>query len=175
LDDYLLVARILRNYGFDGYLSVKSFTDFSDTLFSLRDAYIYVFGDYRKFVVEEALEKNGQILIKFKNFDSFDDVVFLFKKNIYIKAENARKLDKDEYYVHDLIGLKTFQKDLFFGEVIDVLTLAANDVLVVRRTDGKEALVPFVGEFVFNVDLKNKRIDISDKEDFTYEDEDDEN
>ncbi len=175
MDDYFLVARILGNYGFDGYLTVKSFTDFDETLFSLREVYIHVFGDYRKFIVEETVEKNGQILIKFKNFDTFEDVVFLFRKDIYIKAENARKLGKDEFYVHDLIGAKVFQKDLFFGEVIDVLTLTANDVLVVKRANGKEALIPFVNEFVFDVNLKKKRISITDKEDFTFENGSDEN
>ncbi len=170
-----MIAKILGNYGFDGYLVVKSLTDFSDTLFSLREAYIYVFGDYRKFIVENAFEKNGKVIIKFKNFDAYDDVVFLFKKNVYVKAENARKLNEDEYFVHDLIGLKAYQKDVFFGEVIDVLTLKANDVLVIKRVDGKEALVPFIGEFVFDVDLDKKRIEVSDKENFTFEDDDDEN
>ncbi len=169
MNDYFLVARIVGNYGFDGYLTVKSLTDFNDTLFSLREAFIFVFGDYRKFIVEEIIEKNGQIILKFENFDTFDDVVFLFKKNIYVPAEKARKLGKDEYFVHELIGLNVYQKSRFFGKVIDVLTLTANDVLVVETREGKEALVPFVNDFVFDVDVLNKRLEISDKEDFIFD------
>ena len=172
MNDYLAVARILTNYGFNGRLVLKSLTDFNETLFSLHEAFIDVFGDYRKFIVEETEEKNGRILIKFKNFDSFEDVKFLFGKEICIKSEQARKLGKDEYYVHDLIGSDVFQKDAFFGKVIDVLTLEANDVLVVERKDGKEAMIPFVSDFVFDVDIKNKRIEVSDKESFTYDDDD---
>jgi len=169
LDDFFTVARITGNFGFDGYLILKPFTDFEDTLLSLQEVYIFVFGDYRKFFVEEIKEKNGQFLIKFKNFVSYEDVLFLFKKDILIPSEKAHKLSSDEYYVHDLIGLKVLQNNLFFGKVIDVLQLPANDVLVVKKENGKEVMLPFVNDYVLDVDLKNKIISISDKEDFSFD------
>ncbi len=172
MKDLFLVAGIIKPYGHEGYLMIKSYSDFSDTFFLNREVYIDIWGDYRKFYINDVLEKREVLLVKFENFDSDEDVRFLSGSEIYAESNKLRKLDDNEYYIHDLIGMEVFQAEKFFGEVTDVLTLSSNDVLVVNRTDGKEALIPFINDYVFDVNLKANKILVSDKEDYLYDDED---
>ncbi len=61
--------------------------------------------------------------------------------------------DPDTFYDHQLVGLRAQLTDGSpLGEVVAVLHEGA-DTLVVRRTDGGEALIPFVAAIVPTVDL----------------------
>ena len=67
--------------------------------------------------------------------------------------------DEDEYYDTQLVGLAAELTDgSSLGEVTDVLHLPGGDVLVVRRSHGVEALVPFVRAIVPTVDLPSGRL-----------------
>jgi 16S rRNA processing protein RimM len=67
--------------------------------------------------------------------------------------------DPDEFHDHHLVGLTAVSVDgADIGEVIRVEHLPAAELLVVRREDGREALVPFVKAIVPEVDLAGGRI-----------------
>jgi len=71
--------------------------------------------------------------------------------------------DPDEFYDHQLVGLAA--EDLegrALGEVTAVLH-GAQDLLQVRATDGRDALVPFVKALVPEVDLAGGRVVIADR------------
>jgi 16S rRNA processing protein RimM len=71
----------------------------------------------------------------------------------------------DEYYDAQLLGLlavTTGGTDV--GRVEDVLHLPGQDLLAVRHPDGRESLIPFVTEFVPEVDVARGRIVLSPPE-----------
>ena len=45
------------------------------------------------------------------------------------------------------------------GKVVEIMKTAAHDILVIQN--GKKHMVPNIDEFIKNVDLVNKRIDIN--------------
>lgn len=72
--------------------------------------------------------------------------------------------DEDEFYDHQLIGLAAYDLDgTHLGEVVNVSHGAAQDLLVVRTPDRREALVPFVKALVPSVDLGENRVVIADR------------
>jgi 16S rRNA processing protein RimM len=72
--------------------------------------------------------------------------------------------DPDEYYDHQLVGLAAHDEDgAHLGEVTGLVHGAAQDLLVVRTPDGRDALVPFVRALVPEVDLAGRRIVIADR------------
>jgi 16S rRNA processing protein RimM len=79
-----------------------------------------------------------------------------------------RPRDPEEYYDHQLLGL-TVHADAGGGEpfrvgtVSEVLHSGAQDVLVVRRDDGREAMVPFVAALVPEVDVTAGRLVVADR------------
>jgi len=62
-------------------------------------------------------------------------------------------------------------KGKVIGYISDVLCLKANDVLTIRNNDGKEYMIPFVSDFVKEVDLKKKEVILTDR-DLEFYDED---
>lgn len=67
--------------------------------------------------------------------------------------------DPDEYRDHQLVGLAAVSTEgERLGEVVDIDHAPASDLLVVRRPDGRTALVPFVTAIVPEVDLAGGRV-----------------
>jgi 16S rRNA processing protein RimM len=67
--------------------------------------------------------------------------------------------DPDEFHDTQLMGLRADLVDgSRLGEVTDVLHLPHGDVLVVRREEGAEVLVPFVKAIVPEVDVAAGRL-----------------
>jgi 16S rRNA processing protein RimM len=74
-------------------------------------------------------------------------------------AEVASPDDPDEFADHELVGLAAVSvagEDL--GEIERVDHAPASDLLVLRRPDGRSALVPFVKAIVPEVDLAGRRV-----------------
>jgi 16S rRNA processing protein RimM len=64
--------------------------------------------------------------------------------------------DPDEYYDHQLEGLAVRSVDgLELGVVEQMVHGPAQDLFVIRRPDGGELLLPFIAEFVPEVDLED--------------------
>ncbi len=72
--------------------------------------------------------------------------------------------DPDEFYDHQLVGLAVHDLE---GRALGVVTAlvhgGAQDLLAIRTTDGREALVPFVSELVPEVDVPGGRLVVADR------------
>lgn len=78
--------------------------------------------------------------------------------------EDARPEDPEEFYDHQLVGLRVVTTDgRDVGEVRAVVHGAAQDLLAVRTGPGPEALVPFVTALVPEVDLDEGRVVVADR------------
>jgi 16S rRNA processing protein RimM len=70
--------------------------------------------------------------------------------------------DPDEFYDHQLVGMDVQLADgTPVGELTEVLHLPYQDLLTVARPDGTEVLVPFVNEFVPEIDIEQQRVVIT--------------
>ena len=95
------------------------------------------------------------VILKFKEFQSINDVERFRGKSLYVTRENAVRLEKDEYFIADMIGMKVIStegEDL--GELTDVLQTGANDVYVVHREGQPDLLLPAIRECIRNVDME---------------------
>lgn len=172
MEDYFLIAKILSVFNTDGFVRVKSHSDFPERFFLLDKIYINIFGERRLFFVEDVDRIEGNFILKLKNFDSDDDVEFLVGSTVFVNKNDVVQLEKNTHFIHDLIGCKVFFSTKFFGKIVDVLSLTSNDVYVVENEDGEQILIPVVSEFVLDINIKEKVINL--KKDFD-EFSDDEN
>ena len=72
--------------------------------------------------------------------------------------EEAKDLDDDEFYFEELIGLDVYTDDILVGKCDDVREYPQGEIIVVKRDDKKDALIPFRKEFVKEVNKELKRI-----------------
>ncbi len=67
--------------------------------------------------------------------------------------------DPDEFHDFQLIGLAAEDPDgAPLGEIVGVQHAPSADLLVLRRPDGHQALIPFVAAIVPSVDLAGRRV-----------------
>lgn len=96
------------------------------------------------------------VIVKFKEFDSINDIEKYKGKPLLVTRENAIKLAKNEYFIADMIGMDVITEDQNkFGTLKEVLQTGANDVYIVETTEGKEVLLPAIKECIRNVDMEN--------------------
>jgi 16S rRNA processing protein RimM len=87
---------------------------------------------------------------------------------------DQRPDDPEEFYDHQLTGLRVTTTDNEeVGEVAGVVHTGAQDLLVVRRDDGGEALVPFVVALVPRVDLDAGTVEVADRPGLLFPDRED--
>ena len=100
----------------------------------------------------------GRVLVAFDGIESPEAVRELANWTIEIADEEARKLDEDEYFLHDLVGMQLVDAaGTPRGEVIDAYD-GGGGVLLKVRHGGAEFEVPFAAEICTSIDIGAKRI-----------------
>lgn len=170
--DYLLIASIEQIYGKDGYLRIKSFSDFPERFTRLRKVYLDFWGDKKTFFIEDVKNVKGSIIVKFEKFDSIRDSQLLLKREMYIDEKDAVSLPKNHFFVHDLIGSDVIAEKECLGVITDVIKGKGNDVLVIKSDDNREILFPLVLKFIEKFDVAQKKLILNITKDFLQDDQD---
>lgn len=93
-------------------------------------------------------------IVKFKGIDNINDVEKYKGKSLLVSREDAVKLEKDEYFIADLIGMKVFTAEAELGVLKDVLETGANEVYVVDSKEYGEVLIPAIQQCILNVNTE---------------------
>lgn len=155
------VGVITQPHGIRGEVKVFPTTDDAGRFRKLKEVIMDDGRERRNLEIEGVKFFKQFVILKFKGFDSINDVEKYRSARLYVTRDNAVKLQKDEYFIADLIGLEVVTEDEgHFGTIKDVLTTGANDVYVVARDDGSEALLPAIGECVRKIDMEQGKITV---------------
>lgn len=151
------IGQIVNTQGLKGEVRVYPYTDDINRFDELEHFYLDKnLSD--KYEVERVRYKGNMVIMKIKDIDSIELAEKLKTKNMYIKREQGRQLEEDEFFVADLIGLDVFTVDGDkIGIVKDVLQHAINDVYVVDNGE-KEYLIPSIKKFVPTIDLEENKM-----------------
>lgn len=158
MSKFYYFAEIKSVFGKSGFVSAKSFSDIIKRLADFSFVFIDIFGEKRKIFVESFEVEKMNLLLKFKNFDTDDDVKDLIGKKLYISSENKFELNQNEYLIKDLLDCRVILNNKFFGKLIDVIQLESNDVYVLLSENNSEILLPAVSDFIQSIDIKQKTI-----------------
>ena len=153
--EFLRVGTIASTHGIRGEVKVFPTTDDVKRFKKLKHCFLDTGKERIPLEVESVKFFKQFAILKFEHYDNINDVEKYKGKDLLVDRANAVKLQKDEYFIADLIGLKVVTdegKD--FGTLKDVLQTGANDVYVIEGTDGKEYLFPVIRECVLEVSLE---------------------
>ena len=156
MEELLIVGTITSTHGVKGEVKVYPRTDDVRRFKKLKEVFLDT-GKEKIMLHPESVKFFKQfVIIKFREFNSMNEVEGLKNKDLLVDRKNAVKLEEGEYFIADLIGLKVYREngDLL-GELTDVLQTGANDVYVVQKSDGKEVLLPAIKDCIKEVDIKN--------------------
>ena len=156
------LGKIKKAHGVRGEASVEAWTEYERfeeitdvTLVSPDES------ETRKARIENVRENRGRALIKFSGIDTPEEMQTLKEWTIEIPESQARTPDPDEYFIHDLVGMRLIDRSgTDRGQVIDAYEGGGGLLLHVRRDDDKEYDVPFAASICVDIDVKKKVITV---------------
>lgn len=156
----LVVGRIGKAQGLKGEVTVEVRTDDPELRFA-RGAVLLTEPAARGPLTVDRIRAQGpRVVLGFAGIE--DRTAAEGLRNTLLVAEidpNELADDPDEFYDHQLIGLRVVTVDgRAVGVVREMIHLPAQDLFAVRRADGREVLIPFVSEFVPEVDLAARTV-----------------
>ena len=151
----LQVGVITQTHGIKGEVKVFPTTDDASRFKKMKDVIMDTGRERLNMEIEGVKFFKQFVIVKFKGYDSINDVEKYKGAKLYVTRDKAVKLKKDEYFVADLIGMQVVTEDgLFFGVLKDVMATGANDVYVVARENAPEVLLPAIRECVRDIDME---------------------
>lgn len=112
-----------------------------------------------KTTVLNAIPHKGELLVSFSALPDREAADACKGALLFIPSSEAAPLARGEVWVHELERMEVFDENA--GKIGDVQLLmegAAQQVLSVKTLGGKELLIPFVPEFVLEVDRERMAI-----------------
>lgn len=161
MEERLQVGVISSTHGVRGEVKVFPTTDDLNRFKKLKEV-ILVSGKIEKVLKITSVKFFKQFaILKFDGIDSLNDVEIYRGAQLFVNRKNAVKLEKDEYFIADLIDLLVVdEEENEIGILTDVMKTGANDVYIVKNSDGKEILFPAIKECILNIDFKNKKMKV---------------
>lgn len=160
------MGRVVKAHGVSGELVVDVKTDDPDSRFA-PGATLHARppkgAPPRDHTVESVRQHGNRLLVRLAGVGDRDAADALRGTLFVVESADLPPTDDpDEYYDHQLEGLKVRTvggSDV--GEVAEVVHTAGGELLAVRRPgDATEVLVPFVSAIVTSVSLEDKLIEI---------------
>ncbi|MEU3569391.1 ribosome maturation factor RimM [Kitasatospora sp. NPDC036755] len=155
----LVVGRIGRAHGIRGDVSVEVRTDEPELRLGPGAVLLTDPASAGPLTIESGRVHSGRLLLRFVGVKDRNAAEALRGTMLIAEIDpEERPEDPEEYYDHQLIGLDVVLLDgTPVGELAEVLHLPYQDLLMVRKADGTEVLVPFVSQIVPTIDLENQR------------------
>lgn len=114
-----------------------------------------------KLQIEQVKFFKNLVILKFKGYDSIDDVIPWKGGKLCVHRSQVAPCGKDEYYIADLIGMAVVSDDgEELGTVTDVLQTGANDVYVVGQPGRRDLLLPAIRDCILKVDMESRVITV---------------
>ena len=156
MEDLLQVGIITSTHGVRGEVKVYPTTDDPRRFRRLKEVVLDTGREKLNLEIEGVKFFKQFVILKFKGLDNINYIEKYRQKSLYVTRKNAVRLQRDEYFIADLIGLKVQDEDgTELGTVKDVIETGANDVYEVEMADGRSLLLPAIKQCILNVDVEN--------------------
>ena len=162
--EYLSLGKIIGNFGKEGVLKIYSTTNMGNKRYKT-GATIFMFNPENETREEyKVLNYRHQGLfdfIKLEGIDTPEDALSKKGQEIHV-IKNNKDLDKNTYFFSDLKGCKIIDKNKnYLGIVKEIEEFPAQLTLRVKREGKPDFFVPFIEQFIINVNIKSKEIVIN--------------
>lgn len=171
-DEWFTLAGIVRPQGRRGEVLADLLTDFPGQFTGAAELCLFRPDGSRSPATVESHwmptgRNAGRIVLKLAGVDSITDAERLAGCKVQLRQSERVPLEEHTYYVTDLVGCTLQQGGEEVGRVVDLhfplnsegrrLEDAAS-LFVVRKANGDEVMVPFVNDFVEEIDTTAKII-----------------
>ena len=159
--DYLSLGTIIGSFGLDGTLKIYSSTNMSNKRYKVGNK-VFLYNPQTKEREEhEVLAFRHAVpfdFVKLNGIENPEEAQALKQYEIHVE-KNQNDLEKDTYFYSDLRGCKVLDQDgNELGIVKEVEEFPAQLTLRVMRKGKPDFFVPFVSQFIKQINIENKVI-----------------
>ena len=166
-NDFIVIGRITSTHGIKGWVSIESYSSNLEDIFDYK-LFLNIDGNFKKIDINDYRMMPKKIIVKIKNVDSIELAEKFLDYKIYTKSDELSKLNEDEYYWNDLIGCSVYSNEQhLLGNVTNIIRNSSSDILVIKnRENQEEILIPFIKDYLLEVNLREKTIGVNWKNDY---------
>lgn len=160
--NYLLLGKIVKPHGLKGEVKIFSSTDFAKLRYQKDHVvFVYLNNEYKPLTVDHYFRLSNYDVVAFKEYNDINKINELLNKDIFIKKEDAT-LPKNYFHYIDLIkSIIIDENNNEIGIVKAIVDYPANKCLkCIHNKTHKEFEIPFVDEFILNIDITKKIIKV---------------
>lgn len=155
MEELLRVGVITSTHGIRGEVKVFPTTDDPQRFKALKHCIVQTRRETIELEVQSVKFFKQYVILKFKSYDSINDIEQFVKKDLMVTRENAVTCEPGEYFICDLIGLKVItDTGEQLGTLTEVLETGANNVYEVTMENKKTVLIPVIDQCILAHDLE---------------------
>ena len=149
MEEFIQVGAVSSPHGVHGEAKVYPMTDDAERFRRLREIYLDDGGEKKLLHILSCKFSGKMVILKFQEFHTPEEIDRQRRKGLFVTRDQAVPLEKDEYFIADLIGLRVEKEDgTGLGTLADVIETGANDVYAVRTETGGEILLPAIHDCI---------------------------
>ncbi len=155
--DRYKIGKIVNAVGLKGEVKVYNYSDYKERFEEIET----VFVEELEYRIMNARFMKDVAILKLEGVDDRNGAEALKEKDLYITENMLRVLPEDTYYIKDLIGIKVIDTNgQYVGMISDVLKNSAQDLYEIELENKKKFLLPAVEEFVLNINMEEKTMQV---------------
>lgn len=159
MENLLQVGVISSTHGIRGEVKVFPTTDDVKRFKKLKNVILDTGKQQLPLEVEGVKFFKQFAILKFKGIDNINDIEMYKGKSLLVTREHAVKLEKDEYFITDMIGMEVYlDNEAKFGVLEDVLQTGANDVYEIKTEEHGMVLVPAIQDCILSVNIEERKM-----------------
>ena len=155
-DDLILFGRIVKTSKEDGNLFIRSFEEIEYK--NIDFLFVEIDGTYIPFKINEIKKiKKNSLEIKFEFINNPKEAAEIVSKNVFIEKKFCTYKEENK---NEIIGYIVIDEDLSkLGEIVNIINNNIQKLLEIKENNStKSFLIPYVNEFIFNIDHSKKTI-----------------
>ena len=161
--DMIAIGKIRTSHGVHGFLKVVSFSGEVEHFYNLKSVLLKSGKMEKNLDIEEIKPMGDSVIIKFNGIDSPEKAKSLSGLEIWVPRENAAALSENEYYHADLLLCDMYFDGEVVGHVKSIFEGGGGELFEVVLKSNETVLVPFRDEFIGEISIEKKLIELKNK------------
>lgn len=158
-EEYVLIGKIVNTHGIKGELRLLSNFKYKDRVF-LENRRIYIGEEKIEAIINSYRHHKIFEMITLKGYNNINEVLKYLNKEVYVKR-NDLSLNTNDYLDEDLVNLSVIFNNQEVGHVVAVRQINPKNKIIEALINDKITLIPYHNDFIKNVDLENKKIELN--------------
>lgn len=151
--DFIYVGKIVNTHALKGEVRILSSFDYKNDIYK-KDFPFYIGETYEMHFLSIYRRHKQYDMLTFKDIDSVEKASLYKGNSIYIKRDSVHI---HGYFVEDFIHLSVYDKGVYMGKIIAVEESKAHKIFLLDN----HMRIPYVPFYVKEIDMVNKKVEVS--------------